>query len=267
MKNKSLLLLIILIFILAILIGYRLHSSDNKSDDSSKKKNNVSSTNNIVIVDNLSFNVDKDGTFSKLDNNIVSDKKYQYNIYTDNKNIGKGYLRYSSRWNVLNKDKEYVHYDKSLVAYYGDIDFQKPMYYIRNISNDEKSFLKKEFNIDNFDYLYVNQVVNGDFDLNGVDDKIYILSNYRNPQDTDDFSNLYNLIVADMNGESYMIIYENYEKQNDTPALYKFNNALYLNKTLYVFINADYPPQAINKSPYMSVLQFKNKKFKNVLNI
>ena len=102
-----------------------------------------------------------------------------YNIYEDNKDIGKYYLWYDDEeWFVFDKKKEPINLEGKLLAYQANYKIPLKEFtseQINDFSKIEKNLSNKNIDIDS--ELTVSSFVEIDIDNDGNDEVIYLISN------------------------------------------------------------------------------------------
>ena len=201
-----------LIIVLIILLGYFLlmyFLFNGKSSELNNNQNN--NINNQNSDNNEYYFVINNNNYKYKDNKIISTKKEEiesikeYNVFIDNNYKGKFSLKYGGRYNLFNEKLEYVDYSGSLLAYQSNFNVVVRNINIREIQEQDKIFLINNYDLNTFDYLVTNQVVDIDLDSDGREDQIICLSSLK---ESDKITNYYNLVIVKLNDKIYKLVDE-----------------------------------------------------------
>lgn len=243
MKKKGLLIGVILIILYGIVMLILFGGKKNIEDNIKEEENIIESeiindnTSKYLVIGNTSNWMLKNNEWKKVSSNTIENNSNPYKIYADNNYVGEYHLKYAKKWNIFNDKEEYLDYEGNIFAFSHNFDLKLIRFNAIELADDDKEFIKVNYNIKNFDMLLTNEVVNIDIDNNGEIDKIICLSsNGDNYDEKDDF---YNLVIINLNGEYYRIIDQNKNNSNTLDlAVYSINRIFMYNSNIYLIIES-----------------------------
>lgn len=205
-KNRIFIIVSIVIVIYAIIIFAIFGKNNNQNEVDNNQIINNMTTSNYIVIDNYANFKYENKKYVRVGNYYVENSNKLFKVYSDNHYLGLNKLKYGTVWNIFNKDDEYINYDGKLFAFTEDLDIKLKTFNKRNLNDQDKELITREFKVDNFDYLVTNDVYEVDLDSNGEIDKLYCISNI-------DVSQLginryYNLVFVNMNNEIITLIKE-----------------------------------------------------------
>ena len=210
-KTKGMIITIIMLLIYGLVMYFVLNnksaqSTNTKSNDTSEKSK-LTGTNYMVVGNNSIYKFEN-GKYKKANKSYI-EALPNMKVYIDNKYFGSYKLNYVSTWNLLNDKSEFVSYKGSLLAISNEFDVNVRNYNVREINDDDKYLLLKDYGINSFKNLTVNKVVDIDLDNNDVMDEIICLSSM---EISDNINSYYNLVLIKYNDKVITLIEERKDK-------------------------------------------------------
>lgn len=181
-KNKVY-IIIVIILLLYLGITYTVY-----------KKNQKKENNTEYFVTNNSKYIYLEGNLKKIENELELNWK-DYNVYIDNKFLGKYKLQYNNKWYVYNDQHDPIKYEGNVLAFTNE-NIKVYEFNRQDITQEEieriNSYLTKE-NINIVDYNTYDSKIEYDMDNDGIKEKIYrINSKINNNND-----NIFSLILVE----------------------------------------------------------------------
>ena len=204
----------VLIIVLVLLLGYALIIYllfNNKKDNDINGNNadtNINSSdtkidNNYLIINNINYKYINQ-KFVKVDHSLIKSDEL-FNVFINNKYYGNYYLKYGGVWNLFDEKNKYTTYDGNILASSKNFNIVVRNIKIREINEQDKIYLINNYNINSFDYLTFNQVIDIDLDNNGEMDEIINLSS---KEDTINLINQFNILLIKLNGNYIKLVEE-----------------------------------------------------------
>ena len=263
MKKKNLIIFIIILLIYGFIMFLIFHNRVN--NNTSKESKIIDNTTRYLVIDNVSNWSYINNSWKLVSTNAIDNSKQSYKVYQNNNYLGEYKLLYGNRWNLFNDNNEYVDYNGNIFAYSSNFDIRLIRFKEKEITEEDKSSITKDYNINNYDYLMNNQIISVDLDGNNELDQIIALSNIG--EDYYDSKNFYNLISVKLNNKIYKIIDEN---KNNTDTLkistYKINRIFNLNNDFYIVIEKIDGAESDMPSSTNYLYKFENDKFVKLIN-
>ena len=206
-KYKGLIIFVVILVIYSLIMFFFFNNNDNNNannNSNSSSKSNVVEEEKYLVIDNSSVLSYSNNTFSETRRTKIESLD-SLKVYVNNSFYGNYKLKYVSNWNLLDKKNEFVNYNGKLIAYSNNFNIDIKKYKVREINDSDKVFLINNYNLNTFDYLTTNEVVDIDLDNNGVNDEIICLSSM---EASSNINNYYNLVVVRLNNEKYTLIEE-----------------------------------------------------------
>ena len=220
MKKYKGLILIIILLLGYVAAMYFVFNTSNSTTQSTKPNNSNNKVINkdyyMVVGDNGLYKYENNKFIKASKRNIESQSNMK--IYVDNKFFGNYKMNYVATWNLLNDKSEFVSYNGNLLAISSDFDVVVKEYKTREIDDNDKVLLLKNYSINSFKYLTVNKVIDIDLDKNGEMDEVICLSSM---EFSENVNNYYNLVILKYNNNIITIIDE---RGNDALAVYNITS-------------------------------------------
>ncbi|MBR1416305.1 MAG: hypothetical protein IJ572_00615 [Bacilli bacterium] len=213
-KYKGLIIFVLLLGVYG-LVMYFIFNEKNTVADSKQKENktveNKTSQNDYyLVIGNSSFLKYQNNSFVNTSLNSIENVNL-FKVFIDNKYFGNYKLKYGGDWNLFNDKEEYVNYEGNLLAASSNLEFTVKNFSIREINDEDKIYLINNYNLNTFNYLTSNQVVDIDLDSNGQIDEIICLSSM---EESESINNYYSLLIIKLNGKYHTLIDERGENSN-----------------------------------------------------
>ena len=180
----------------------------------------------IMVLDNQKNYLYKDGKYQEISTSEI-EKEDEFNVYIDGSNTGKYGLKLGNVWNLFDKTNNYKSYKGYLFAINDNSKIEVEKNEFRKLDNNEKSYIKKMYNISKFDNLSNEKVYMIDLNNDEKLDKLICLNYYVVGENKKDY---YNLIIAIIDDKNYNIINEKGLKVNsiyDVKMIYKLDKDKY----------------------------------------
>lgn len=198
MKNyKALIVFIVCGFIYMVILLFVLNNSNKQNDKI------------YLVLDNQINYSYKNGEYTEIDNEEIENIQEKFNVYIDNKNIGKYSLKAGNVWNLFDSENNYKYYKGYLFATNGKVKISDVN--SRKLTESEKEMLEKKYNIKIKETINVEEVYDIYLNNNDISDKIICVSYSEVGENTSEF---YNLILTNIDGEINTIIKEKGEEVN-----------------------------------------------------
>ncbi len=149
---------------------------------------------------------------------IISDSsKGKFLVYENGNKKGLFTIDYITKWNFFDTNNNWINMSDNFIAASENLDLENKEFTTRVITNEEKQILDKylkENNISSYTSLEQNEVVEYDFNKDGKNEKIMILSNVN---DTTDDEKLFVFVIGVVGNKTNLLFkeiynqYENYE--------------------------------------------------------
>jgi hypothetical protein len=202
-KNKALLIIIALVIVYGIIMSFVLKK--NNTSSSSDKSITPVATTNYLIINNISNWKLQNNKWSKVSNSDIENLNVSFKAFVNNNYLGEFTLRYGTKWNLLDSNKNIVNYNGDLMAFSNEFNLNIRHNAIRKMNNDDESTVTNKFNITDFSNIIENEVIETDLDNNGTKDEIVSISNIGGEVS---LNNYFNLVYINLNGNIYELINE-----------------------------------------------------------
>lgn len=217
-KNKVLIILLIIVVIYALIMFFFFsknvanNTSNNEVELNTNNVDTNTSTKTRYLVLNNIANLKFTSSWFVANTEEIENSSNRFKVYANNSYLGEYKLKYGNVWNLFDNNNNFVSYNGNMLAYSNNANINLKKYSVSTLTDDDKKLLKDNYNISNFDYLYTNEVINYDFDNNGILDKIICLSNIGN--DLNEMANFYSIVVVILNNNKMVVINENNENSS-----------------------------------------------------
>lgn len=207
-KYKGIIILIIVLLVYSLIMFFLFSSKEEGKNpiekitesinDNSDKRNNY-----FIVTDNSEYEYYYKSFRKTSVSNI--EKQDKFNVYVDNKLFGEYKLKYVSLWNLFDENNNFKMYDGKLFAVSNNLNTKVRDIKIREMNESDKVLLINKFNLNTFNYITTDEVVDIDLDNNGVNDEIICLSSM---QESDNSNNHYNIVVVKLNDDIITLVEE-----------------------------------------------------------
>ena len=197
MKSKKIYIVLLIILVIFCIIMFSLFGVENV------KQKNYKST--IILGENTVWTY-RNKKWNYI-NNISDFNKLswqEYNVYFDNKSIGRYYLWHDDKWYVFDKDKKAVEIDGNLFAY--DANFNMNIYDFNLEKIRDRTYVDKALNENDISIsssFTTSNKVSFDFDGDNVDEDFYLVSNAFPIEFNPDY--IFSLVFMVKNNEIYYL--------------------------------------------------------------
>ena len=249
-KNKIIIVIIIILVIYFIIMNFLFRKDSN--------------TNQFMVIDNnLSLRY-SNGTYYKVERKSIEDSSEYFKTYIDNKYYGKYRLKYGTVWNLFDKDDNFKSYNGYLFATNMDLDIHDID--SRSLNEEEKEIIRNNYDINNFNFLFTDNVIDIDLNNDGKLDKLVCLTNshyldlsnvyIENYNDKNNYSILFAIIndkiikIKDVIGEVDVPIY-------DIKLIYNFKN----DKNINILLEETHNPLGDSQVIIDNVYKYSRGKF------
>jgi len=266
LRISDILIGIVLTVGLVLLVILAVNSNNDKKEQESANKNEnnpgVNSTtpttsisyDAYIVIDKYLFGTSKNGSMVPIEQSRVNDIKELFKIYINYDHFKDGYLKYINTFNILDESKTVNTYEGKLCANTSGINVDYIKYELSTeINSDDKDILSREFKINSVNNIKLFQKAVGDFDQNGIDDEIVVLTNAVSSQDSDDFSNSYNVAYLILNDKLIKLHLQKYEDFEEFPPYYYINTVFNFNNNIYIALDKESVPEALHQIKGMSI--------------
>ena len=222
-KYKGLIIFVVILAVYGLIMYFVFSNGNDSNTNSNNKPNNNNSTTvkeeKYLVINNTSNLNYSDGKFTDVKISVI-EALDNLKVYVNNNFYGNYKLKYVSNWNLFDKKDEFVNYNGNLLAFNDNFNIKVRKYKIRQIDDNDKVFLINNYNLNSFEYLTTNEVVDIDLDNNGIVDEIICLSSM---EESNNIKNYYNIIVLKLNNEKITLIEE---REQDATYVYSINSII-----------------------------------------
>lgn len=253
MNNKKVLfivlsLLLVITFIIIIINREKVTNRLKEKDDSSQQY--------MILNDDLYTYNNK---WIKASTKSVVNNQY-FNVYVNEQFFGKYYLEYVDNWNILDINKKFINYEGSIVAFSNNYEASIDKIQTHNITDVEKEYINEKYGIKNYEYLYNDEVVLFDFDNDGLEEKLILVSNLEVGILEDTY---YNIICINSNNKNYTLVDDEIHEgdliTNDT---YEFAGIFNVDNKNYLAIKQIINPVGDAVEEVYNLYSYENGRFK-----
>lgn len=187
----------------------------------------------------------------------------EFNIFIDNKNIGKYSVVYDNQWYLFDKDRKPYNYSGNLIAYQANYKMKVKDFTKKEITDFTKvNKVLEENNLSTNQELTVSNYIDVDYDNDGIDERLYFISNAF-PLDTNP-NYIFSIVFAEKDNKTYQI-YKSIEKNQSFNGCKPYISAIIDvnddNKYEFILSCSEY---SVEKTIDM-LYEFKNNEFKIIV--
>ena len=199
-KSNKIIIIILVILIIYFLILFLFLGGSKRV---SREKNQ-----NVIILGQstiwtYSKNIWTNVTLSETKENL---NWQEYNVYIDNKKLGKYYLWHDeNKWYLFDKDRKPKNYNGDLLAYKSNFDMKIKNFEEKNIEDYtyiEQVLKNNNIELDNINYT-VNSQIDIDIDNDGEEETFYVVSNALSLENTD--GQIFSIVIMVKDNKIYKL--------------------------------------------------------------